>query len=207
MLHPITQAIVKHYSESDQLNSNAHYVVLKTEKLNKGHYIYFIYKLRVNAARGGNLLEMVLLDTELNEACNSDHAEIILGEMVENGINSEESGLVLESNIAKKACQKAETIFLNRTNSIREQTKKNNDAFVDRRLESLIKSYGKNIEQKKSQLEKALREKKDERYIRLLKGTLRRLETELEQKRNELNNLRVLQVEYDEISAGILEVI
>lgn len=207
VLHPITLAITNHYSESDQLNSNAHYVVLKTEKINQGHYVYFIYKLRVNAARGGNFLEMVLLDSELNEACTSDHAEVILGEMVENGTDSEESDWVLDPNIAKKACQEAETIFLNRTNSIREQTKKNNDAFVDRRLESLIESYGKNIEQKKSQLEKALSEKKDERYIRLLKGTLRRLETELEQKRNELNNLRILQVEYDEISAGILEVI
>ena len=79
--------------------------------------------------------------------------------MVENGTESE-SGLVLDPNIAKTACQKAETIFLNRTNTIREQTKKNNDAFVGRRMESLIKSYGKNIEKKESQLEEALREKK-----------------------------------------------
>ena len=79
--------------------------------------------------------------------------------------------------------------------------------FVDRRLESLRNSYGKNIDVKRSQLEKALAQKQDERYIRMLKGTIKRLETELEQKQNDLNKLRALQVEYDEIAAGILEVI
>jgi len=78
---------------------------------------------------------------------------------------------------------------------------------VDRRLESLRNSYGKNIDVKMSQLEKALEQKQDERYIRMLKGTIKRLETEVGQKQDDLNKLRALQVEYDEIAAGILEII
>ena len=61
-------------------------VVLKTHNLQNGYYFYFIYKLKIRAARGGNTLEMVLLDVNLNEAAESDVTEEILGEMVEKGI-------------------------------------------------------------------------------------------------------------------------
>ena len=36
VLHPLTQAIVKHYSEDERLYSNVHFVVLKTDNLQKG---------------------------------------------------------------------------------------------------------------------------------------------------------------------------
>jgi len=207
VLHPLTQAIVKHYSKDERLYSNVHFVILETDNLSKGYYFYFIYKLKIRAARGGNTLETVLLDDNLNEPRSSDVAEEILGEMVEKGADSNQSGYIVDKVIAEKACQEASKIFLERVNRIREQVKKNNDAFVNRRLESLSKSYGKNLDVKRNQLEKALGQKQDERYIRMLKGTIKRLEMELDQKQNDFNKLRALQVEYDEIAAGILEVI
>ena len=152
-------------------------------------------------------IEMVLLDVNLDEAAGSDVAEEILGEMVEKGADSNRSGFEIDRNLAEKACKVASKIFLERIGKIREKVKKNNDVFVDRRLESLRNSYGKNIQTKNSQLEKALAQKQDERYIRMLKGTIKRFETELDQKQKDLNKLRALQVEYDEIAAGILEVI
>jgi len=207
VLHPLTQAIVKHYSEDECLYSNVHHVVLRSDKLSKEYYFYFVFKLKIHAARGGNTLEMVLLDTKLNEAGGSDRTEEILGEMVEKGLDSSDSGYEVDKDFAEKACREASKIFLERVSKIREEVKKNNDVFVDRRLESLRNSYGKNIDMKMSQLEKALEQKQDERYIRMLKGTIKRLETELEKKQDDLNKLRALQGEYDEIAAGILEVI
>jgi superfamily II DNA or RNA helicase len=206
VLHPLTQAIVKHYSEDERLYSNVHFVVLETDNLSKGYYFYFIYKLKISAARGGNTLEMVLLDAKLNEAGENEVAEETLGEMVEKGEDSNESEREIEMDIAEKACHEASKIFLERVSKIREQVKKNNDQFVDGRLESLRNSYGKNIDVKMSQLEKASEHKQDERYIRMLKGTIKRLETELGKKQDDLNKLRALQVEYDEIAAGILEI-
>ncbi len=207
VLHPLTQAIVKHYSEDERLYSNVHIVVLNTDNLSRGYYFYFVFKLKISAARGGNTLEMVMLNAGLDEAVASDVAEEIMGEMVERGEDSNESAYEVDKVIAEKACREASNIFLERVGKIREQVRKNNDAFVDRRLESLRNSYGKNIQAKNSQLEKALAQKQDERYIRMLKGTIKRFETELNQKQNDLNKLRALQVEYDELAAGILEVI
>jgi superfamily II DNA or RNA helicase len=207
VLHPLTQAIVKHYSESEQLNSNVHFVVLKTDNLHCGYYFYFIFKLKIMAARGGNTIEMVLLDANLQEVVGSDFAEEILGEMVEKGMDSKQSGVEINKDLAEKACMIASKIFLERVDKIREKVKKNNDAFVDRRRESLRNSYGKNIQTKNSQLAKALAQKQDERYIRMVKGTIKRFEAELDQKQKDLDKLRSLQVEYDEMAAGILEVI
>jgi len=67
--------------------------------------------------------------------------------------------------------------------------------------------YGKHIGMKKGQLEQAVIKKRQERYIRMLEGTIRRLESELEQKELDLQAQRTIGVDHHEIAAGILEVI
>jgi len=60
---------------------------------------------------------------------------------------------------------------------------------------------------KRDLLDQAIAKKRADQYIRMLRGTIRRLEAELESKERELQNQRSVQVEYDEIAAGILKVI
>jgi superfamily II DNA or RNA helicase len=207
VLHPLTQSIVRHYSEEGKSHSNAHHVILRTENLRPGTYLYFVNRLRVRAARGSNTLEMVIVDQNLNAACDEEAAEVVLGEMVEKGEDSKGPAYEVNLSFAKEASRKATEIFLDRVARIRNQTKRNNDAFVERRLESLRTSYGKNLNVKRSQLEKAIAKKRADRYLRMLRGTIRRLEAELENKERELQNQRSVRVEFDEIAAGILEVI
>lgn len=207
VLHPITQAIVSHYTETTRLESNTHYVVLKTALLPSGYYLYFVYRLKVGAAKGGNTIEMVILNEKLEEACNGDDAEEALGLMVEKGNGSKKLSMDMDKNFTNKACGMANDLFLNRVEEIRKRTEKNNNAFVNRRLESLQTSYGKNLSVKNNQLVQAKAKRQDQRYIRMLEGTIRRLETELTYKTSELEKLRDVRVEYDEVSAGILEII
>jgi superfamily II DNA or RNA helicase len=206
VLHPLTQSIVRHYTEDDKIHSNVHHVVLKTDKLSKGLFIYFIYRLKIRGARGKNTLEMVILDRNVEQGCNDDDAELILGEMVEKGEESKETGYVVDQILAEKACKKATELFLERVTKIRENIKRNNDAFIARRLDSLRISYGKNIKIKRDLLEQSIAKKRKDRYLRMLRGTIKRLETELGEKERNLETLRTLQVEYDDISTGILEV-
>ena len=56
-------------------------------------------------------------------------------------------------------------------------------------------------------LEKAIRNQRQARYVRMLEGTIRRLEAELEAKKLKLEENRIVGVSYDEIAAGILEVV
>ena len=56
-------------------------------------------------------------------------------------------------------------------------------------------------------LAKAEDENKEERYKRMLRGTIKRLEGEFKNKERELDGKRTIGVEYDEIACGVLEVI
>lgn len=207
VLHPLTRSIVKHYAEAGGISSNAHHIVLKTNRLSPEYYIYFIYRMRVYAARGMNMLEMIVLKQNLEVACKDEEAEILLGEMVERGEEAQGISCDVEASAAEMAYRRANEIFLERVAKIREETSRNNDAFVNRRLESLRTSYGKSLKVENGLLEKAISRKGQERYIRMLEGTIRRLKAELEEKERALQKLRTIQVECDEIGAGILEVI
>ena len=207
VLHPLTQAISRYYSEKFANRSNVHHVVLKTDKLRPDFYIYFVFRLRVQSARSRNTLEMIILDQNLNMPVPEEDMETIFGEMVEGGEDSKGRGYEVDKLWAGRACKQAEKAFLERIARIRKEEAKNNDAFINLRLESLKRSYGKNLEIKRNLLERAEQQHKKEHYIRMLKGSIRNLEFELKEKKKRLENQRIIEVEYDEISAGILEIV
>ena len=207
VLHPLTQSIAKYYTEKGGLYSNAHHVVLKTDRFSPDLYSYFIYRLKVHAARGRNTIEMVILNQNLEVACTDEDAEIILGEMVEKGEDSRGIPYEVDPFVVKKACHRASEIFHKKITKIRGEVTRNNDAFVDRRLESLRTSYDKILKMKRELLEQSIIKKRKEKYIRMLKGTIKKLEFELPEKERTLESQRTIRVEYDEIAAGILEVI
>lgn len=206
VLHPIPQAIVSFYKEK-KLESNVHHVVLKTEKLSAGLYFYYIYLLRITAARSYNTLEMVIVDQNLESPLDEDETEILFGEMVENGEEYRGHEIEIDPNWAYLAYEKAKEIFLSRMQKLREEIEKTNEAFINRRLESLRTSIGKIIQMKKTQLRKAKEKQAKEHYIRMLEGTIRNRELELKQKEEELDKKRKIGVEFDEVSAGILQII
>jgi len=207
VLHPLTQAIAKYYAKKSLIHSNAHHVVLKTDKLKSDIYIYFIFRLRVRSARNRNTLEIIILDKNREIPVPEDDMETIFGEMVEKGEDPKGRSYEIDHLWAERAYQRAEKIFHERITGIRREEEKNNDIFINLRLESLERSYSKNLTIKRDLLERAERERKKERYIRMLKGSIRNLEFELNEKKKRLESQRKIEVEYDEISAGILEVI
>jgi SNF2 family DNA or RNA helicase len=205
VLHPLTQAIVRNYEDAGGLQSNVHHVVLNTDALLKGFYLYFIFKLKVKAARSNNTIEMIILDKDLKVACTDDDAEIILGDMVERGFDAKQSCEVKPESL-DQAYKDAKSIFHERVERIRKDAERNNDAFLNLRLESLQSSYGKSIKMRSDLLQQANVKKSQARYIRMLEGTIRRLEAEVEAKKRKLEENRTVGVSYDEIAAGILEV-
>jgi hypothetical protein len=180
---------------------------LKNDKLTKGHYFYFIYRLGVHAAQNRNTLETIIIDKHFNVVGSEGDAETIFGEMVERGENTDSLSYDVDKNSVSKAHEKASESFHDRINTIRREVGKNNDAFVDRRLESLRTSYGKNIGMKQDLLAQLEEKKIDERILRMHRSTINRWEVELREKERELESQRAIQVEFNELAAGILEVI
>lgn len=206
VLHPIIQAIAKKYAEDASHMTNAHHVVLATDKLAVGYYFYFVFRLRVNALRVSNDLDCVLVDQDLEVACDFETAESILGEMVELGQDATET-LELDAEAADAAGKKAVQLFLEKLQYIRRDIEATNTGLVERRLTSIQVSYKKSLAAQQRRLDQALAKGSQERYQRMLRGTINRLEYERDRKIREIEQQRTMTVEYDQISAGVLEVI
>ena len=206
VLHPLVAAINEQYQDKGDGCRKAQHVVLRTDLLQKGYYYYFVFRLRVQGARPRNTLECVLLDENLEEPCDLESSETVFGEMVEKGEEAEGASLEVTKEIAGQAKDRAVRLFLDRLEGIRKEYERSNDLFLENRLASLNTSYGKNIKRQEELLEKARREGRQERYIRMIEGTLRRLRGERELKTKEINLQRDVEVSYEEVAAGILEV-
>lgn len=206
ILHPLTQAISRYYGQNPDQLSNAHHVVLDTQSLQPGFYFYSIFLVRTLGARSANTLEMVVLNDQIKEACSQMDAEIVLGEMVEKGEDPVGAGLEIDPQWIQKAYDCADKIFLDRVSAIHDALKRSNDSFVDRRLVSLRRFYNKRIDKQRDLLLRGETAQRQERYLRMLRGTLTRLESELKSKEEELEQKRNVGVHHEGIAAGILEV-
>jgi hypothetical protein len=147
----------------------------------------------------------VFLDESFNEACNPEQAEELLGEMVERG-GSVEDVVVVAPDIAEAAASRAERAFLGRRAAAVELERVENDAFVEKRMASLRNYYVKAMQKKRGLLERAISERKQERYQRMLRGMLTKLEAEFEVKTERLEKLRSVSAEHQQVALGIVEV-
>ena len=205
VVHPLIVAIAEHHEESGFAPAAQH-VALGTTVLPPGFYFFFVYRLRISAARSFNSLEAVILRDDLSQACDPSDSETLLGEMVERG---EDPRLPAEvsPDIASDAVRTAESILLTRLEALRSMEDLSNNAFVDQRLASLESYYDKTIRKKQQLLTRGIEAKRQERYLRMLRSQVMRLEGELQKKQGELERLRTVGTEYDVITAGILEVV
>jgi hypothetical protein len=205
VLHPLIGAARKYFAGVATMN-NAHHVVLRTDKLAPGLYFYFVFRLDINGSRRRSTLETLLFRDDLSEACSPDVAEQLLGEMAELGEAATGAGWEVEPALVTNVSNAATQTFLDRKNSIRHEVERTNTAFVEMRLASIWATYERSISRQKSLLDRGEREGKDERYLRLRRGTLARLEAELAAKVREIEQQRNVSDEYEEVCAGILEV-
>jgi len=206
VLHPLLSAITQEYDLEVSKLVNAHHVVLSTDQLPNGFYFYFIYLLKITAARNRNTLECILISEELDLIQDDNVVEIVFGEMVEMG-SDPDTIIEIDPQIAEEAHQLANKAFHTRLKEIRETNEKFNDKFVDRRLKSLLSFYDKRISHHSRLLEEGQKKGSAERYLRMQSGRITNLESEKAQKSAELEAKRNLAEEYNEIAAGILEVI
>ena len=143
----------------------------------------------------------------MSEACSRDDAEAVLGEMVESGWSETTGLLEVEADVLADAARAAEQHFLARLQSLRAREQKSNAEFVAQRVASLEQSYRKDREKTQELLTRGLAAKKDERYLRMMRGKLANREADYSSKKAELNNLRQVATEHEEVAAGVLEVV
>jgi ATP-dependent helicase HepA len=204
VVHPLIIAIAEHLHSGEAIGS-AHHVALDTAALSEGFYFYFVYRIRIRAARSYAILEAVVLDSKLDCVLRAEEAERLLGEMVESG-RSPDFPVEFEAGIVSRAVQIGEETLLTHLSKLKAAESVANEAFVEQRLASLRAFYEKAIRKKKELLDRGVADGRQERYLRMLRGHATRLESEFQLKAAELDNLRVVTTEHEPIAAGILEV-
>lgn len=204
VLHPLVQAIAEHHV-STGLRRTAYQVRVTSAQLPAGHYFFFVYKMAFRAARPRNVLEAIVIDESFREVGDDVTSEVLLGEMVERGTSVEEAVVVPEA-LGERAAQAGEMAMLRRRQAAIEAERRENDVFVEKRLASVRNYYEKAITKKRDLLERARREGRKENYRRMLGSVLTKLEAEYEDKLDDLERLREVSADYQEIAMGIVEI-
>jgi len=204
--HALVNLVIEFYKNRELKFNNAYHIILKSDKVKPGQYFYFVFRLRITAAKESNTLEAMFIDQELNAVCVDEDSEILLGEMLENGKNAELNSFDIDSEFADKAYRISKSLFMDRLESVRKQAERNNNLLIEGRIASIKMAHEKRISQKQRQLDKGKTEAKDKRYIIMLESEIRRLTKELESAVADEESKRTVSVEYDEVAAGILEI-
>ena len=205
VVHPFVRAIARHYAATPI--APATYVNLsETSLLDPGTYYFFIFKVSIEALRESCVLEVVVVSEDLKEACSADESEVLLGEMVESGQEPRGGRMPVEEDRAMQAFKEGEQLLLGRIKGLRSEAERTNDAFIDRRLASVQAFADRKLARQENLLKKGEALGREERYLRMLRGSIDNMERKLRADVDSLERQRQVGVTHDEVAAGILEV-
>jgi len=206
-VHPIMRVAVAVFDEDKSKLLNASRVHLRSDKLAPGIYLYVIYRVFLNAAKGSTQLELIVCDGDGVDRCSPQLGEELLGEILELG---DECQHLLNVNVAadlSAAIEAANRSIQLRIHRLKEDASVQNDNMLERQISSLRESYNRKIES----LEKTIRNEElalgRERYLTLQRGKVNKIKAELDQRADELQRKKFVNVEFSELAAGVLEVV
>lgn len=206
ILHPLVRAVTAYYAQQGSALTTAHQVFLRTDRLPAGRYTFAVYRQTTHSVRRSSTLEAVFLDESLRLVLDGLDAEALLGEIVETGADLPRGELRLEPSWAERAIDAASRSFLDRLATLRSRIEQENQLFLERRLASLRQSYAKNIDRLERRLREGVAKERQERYLRMVRAQIARLRTELVMKEQALQALQAVQIEFEEVAAGLLQV-
>ena len=96
---------------------------------------------------------------------------------------------------------------MQRLERIRRNAIESNDRFIQNRINNLEVHYDRILNRKEELLENAIREEKNESYQRRLRTTIQNKENEKRGRVQALESQREVNVGYEAIASGILEVL
>ena len=205
--HPLVAAIKSHYLENPGELHPVAKVQVQTNAVPEGEYLYMIHLIDIQCARPRNLLEIIFVpcDSGLRQV-SSETGELLLSHMVTKGKTYEDFN-GYEEDVMMKFIEQGNKILETRITQRKNDAERINEALVVGRLASLDRSFEVKIGKKKELLTRANQKGADPRYIRMLEGGIRNLNTEYERKRGQLEAQRQVSISYKPKAGGILRVV
>jgi hypothetical protein len=127
--------------------------------------------------------------------------------MVELGEEPLGAPTTLAPDFAELAASAAERAFLDRLVVLRDDFTLDNTSLVDRRAASVRFHLEHQLARKQEQLARQVAEGKPDSVLQLVRGKIKKIEGDLRRRMQELETQRQIEVGYEEVAAGILEVL
>jgi len=205
-LHPLVRLAVENYETVLRERASAQQVSVESRVVPPGTYAFLVYRLKITGARASNFLEVVVLNDDMCEACDREAAEALLGEMVERGQNLRDAGWSVSTDWATRVVGKAQEQFLARVEQLRAEFESDNAVFLEARLAALQVFYENQLQKKRKTLNDLRLKGQPHSVTRMWEGQIAKLESEFGHKVNDLENHRHIGVNWDEVTAGFVQV-
>ena len=197
--HPLLKAIVSFLKEKGKVHLIGR-IIITNEKF-CGTYVFFTYLISINAAKTILELHTVTVDTETLEV-NMTLSEEFSKLIYQNRSYPLNEGALINP-IVIKACEQKSLEFISTLQDKKEkELQKNNNYLIDSQIESQ-KAFFKH---KIAQAERRLEDNPDERIVRMKSAEIQRLENELKSKLSSLEKKRLIDISFNLVAGGILEV-
>ncbi|MDO8675478.1 MAG: helicase-related protein [Candidatus Omnitrophota bacterium] len=206
--HPLTALILRYYQENPIHHNNAYFVKLDTNIAPKGKYFFYVFRLKIEAARHTNTIETVFIDETLNEICPGEDSEVLLGEMLESGRRSEDgSSFSIDPGYLDQSHRMALGTFLKNKEQRKSDAERSNNLLIEGRVASIRLNFEKKIKQKQKLLERGIQGNKKKSYLTMLEGEIRKYRNQMEAGITLEETKRSVSCSHVEIAAGILEIV
>ena len=196
--HPLVGAILR--LEPDVVRPTAALTIL-AEDIPSGEVAFFIYLLNVHSFRSG--LEFLPVAVDLAGRPRSDVAERLLS-LLPAALTSPTLEPISDG-VLTRAWESAEQIAADQLRERERELAQMSDQILDRRRASLEESHGRIVEKRRERL--AVAEWKGQESIaRMDRGFIRKRESELRSKLEEIERQRGVEIGRDLVAGGILSI-
>lgn len=208
--HPLMKVAVDYYRENPGgLHAVSSIELEESDAVDSGRYFYGLRRVTIEGGRERQRLEALFLeideDGQPGELVDSEKSSLLLGEMLRNGRDADQTSEIEEVDAAE-VMNEARDLFLDRISRQQQQIEERNEARIQQQLVSLRKTHETRLEKKRELLERARSKNYEEQYVRMLEGTIRNMKSDYKKRRNELEGERDIHVSSEFVGCGLLRV-
>jgi len=203
--HPLLRTVIAFYKDHSDRVHPVSKLQVDCPKVSAGDYFYQLQLLEITGVESGRYLDPIFIPVDGSPALSHDLSHLLVSQMLIEGADFEQEIALPEDLLATLRATMNEEV--SRRIKDRELTlEKRNAALVESRLASLTSSYKARADHHSALLAKAESNKRDERYLRMLRGGLRNIEADFERRRLDLEQSRKLDLKLHRFGLGIVRV-
>jgi superfamily II DNA or RNA helicase len=203
--HPLMVLATEHFRRNpNEVHPVAALRVGPVDGVEPGDYLYTLYEVTIESGRVRKRLEPAFVSAATGEALTEDAGSALLGEMLRRGSAWEPDA---GSGARHRALlESAYLAFLERVAVRRQAMEERSADIAETRIASMRAAHRARRAKKQALLDAGRAQRRQDRYLRMLEGTLRNMDADFEQRLGELERERSVRIEFETVGCGLLQV-